>query len=138
MNTYVIEREVPGASKLTDEELRGITSTSNDAVETLNKPYEWLHSYVADDKIYAGVGKTRFAEDVLEAADARFATDTAQHPQQAALPVAHRGRHQGRGARAPGVTGRLSAGGGASSSSASASPRSRSSAPRAAPCAPCR
>jgi hypothetical protein len=52
MNTYVIEREVPGASKLTDEELRGITTTSNDAVETLNKPYEWLHSYVAGDKIY--------------------------------------------------------------------------------------
>ena len=52
MNTYVIEREVPGASKLTDEELRGITTTSNDAVETLNKPYKWLHSYVAGDKIY--------------------------------------------------------------------------------------
>ena len=52
MNTYVIEREIPGASKLTHEELRGITSTSNDAVAALNKPYEWLHSYVAGDKIY--------------------------------------------------------------------------------------
>lgn len=52
MNTYVIEREIPGASNLTDEELRGITSTSNDAVATLNKPYEWLHSYVAGDKVY--------------------------------------------------------------------------------------
>ena len=52
MNTYLIEREIPGASELTDEELRGITSTSNDAVETLNKPYKWLHSYVAGDKVY--------------------------------------------------------------------------------------
>ena len=52
MKTYVIEREIPGAGKLTHEELRGITSTSNDAVESLNKPYEWLHSYVAGDKIY--------------------------------------------------------------------------------------
>jgi hypothetical protein len=52
MKTFLIEREIPGASKLTDEELRGITSTSNDAVETLNKPYRWLHSYVAGDKIY--------------------------------------------------------------------------------------
>jgi hypothetical protein len=52
MNTYVIEREIPGASNLTHEELRGITSTSNDAVASLNKPYEWLHSYVAGDKIY--------------------------------------------------------------------------------------
>ena len=52
MKTFVIEREIPGASQLSDEELRGITSTSNDAVESLNKPYQWLHSYVAGDKIY--------------------------------------------------------------------------------------
>ena len=52
MKTYVIEREIPGASRLTHEELRGITSTSNDAVASLDKPYKWLHSYVAGDKIY--------------------------------------------------------------------------------------
>ena len=52
MKTYVIEREIPGASQLTHEELRGITSTSNDAVESLGKPYKWLHSYVAGDKVY--------------------------------------------------------------------------------------
>ena len=47
MKTFVIEREIPGAAELTYDELRGITSTSNDAVETLEKPYKWLHSYVA-------------------------------------------------------------------------------------------
>ena len=52
MKTFLIEREVPGASQLTQEELRGITSTSNDAVTSLDKPYKWLHSYVAGDKIY--------------------------------------------------------------------------------------
>ena len=52
MKTFVIEREIPGASNLSDEELRGITTTSNDAVDTLDKPYKWLHSYVAGDKIY--------------------------------------------------------------------------------------
>ena len=52
MPTYLIEREVPGASRLTDEELRGITTTSNNAVAELNRPYTWLHSYVAGDKIY--------------------------------------------------------------------------------------
>ena len=52
MKTYVIEREIPGASQLTHEELRGITSTSNDAVASLDKPYKWLHSYVAGDKVY--------------------------------------------------------------------------------------
>lgn len=52
MKTYLIEREIPGASRLTHEELRGITSTSNDAVTSLDKPYKWLHSYVAGDKVY--------------------------------------------------------------------------------------
>ena len=52
MKTFVIEREIPGASELSDEELRGITTTSNGAVADLNKPYKWLHSYVAGDKIY--------------------------------------------------------------------------------------
>jgi hypothetical protein len=52
MKTFLIEREIPGASELTDDELRGITGTSNKAVESLNKPYQWLHSYVAGDKVY--------------------------------------------------------------------------------------
>ena len=52
MKTFVIEREIPGASGLTNDQLRGITSTSNDAVASLEKPYKWLHSYVAGDKIY--------------------------------------------------------------------------------------
>jgi hypothetical protein len=52
MKTFVIEREIPGASELSEDELRGITTTSNDAVDSLNKPYTWLHSYVAGDKIY--------------------------------------------------------------------------------------
>ena len=52
MKTFLIEREIPGASELTDEQLRGITTTSNNAVASLNKPYKWLHSYVAGNKIY--------------------------------------------------------------------------------------
>lgn len=52
MKTFLIEREIPGASELTHEELRGITTTSNEAVDSLEKPYNWLHSYVAGDKVY--------------------------------------------------------------------------------------
>jgi hypothetical protein len=52
MKTFIIEREIPGASELTEEEIRGITATSNDAVDELGQPYEWLHSYVAGDKVY--------------------------------------------------------------------------------------
>jgi hypothetical protein len=65
MPTYLIEREIPGASNLTDEELRGITATSNDVVENLERPYEWRHSYVAGDKIYC-VHEAESADVVLE------------------------------------------------------------------------
>ena len=65
MKTFIIEREVPGASRLTDEELRGITATSNDAVDSLSRRYEWCHSYVAGDKIYC-VHQAESADDILE------------------------------------------------------------------------
>ena len=52
MKTFLIEREIPGAEQLTDDQLRDITTTSNGAVAELNKPYKWLHSYVAGNKIY--------------------------------------------------------------------------------------
>ena len=65
MPTYLIEREIPGASKLTEDELRGITQTSNDVVAGLSRPYTWRHSYVAGDKIYC-VHDAETADDVLE------------------------------------------------------------------------
>lgn len=65
MPTYLIEREIPGAANLTDDELRGITQKSNDVVADLNRPYTWRHSYVAGDKIYC-VHEAENAEDVLE------------------------------------------------------------------------
>ena len=65
MPTFLIEREIPGASKLTDEELRGITTKSNDTVAGLSRPYTWRHSYVAGDKIYC-VHDAENVEVVLE------------------------------------------------------------------------
>lgn len=52
MPIYMIEREIPGASKLTNAELQGITDTSNAALAELGRPYTWCRSYVAGDKIY--------------------------------------------------------------------------------------
>jgi hypothetical protein len=65
MPTFLIEREIPGASNLTDDELRGITQKSNETVEGLNRPYTWRHSYVAGDKVYC-VHDAENADDVLE------------------------------------------------------------------------
>lgn len=52
MPMFVIERTVPGASRLTAEELRAISEKSNAVVAGLGEPYEWVTSYVAGDKLY--------------------------------------------------------------------------------------
>ena len=52
MKRYVIEREIPGAANLSQEELAAIAGKSNTVVESLGVPYRWITSYVAGDKIY--------------------------------------------------------------------------------------
>src|SRR5689334_23701002 len=52
MKRYVIEREIPGASELSEAQLAEIAAKSNDVVESLGVPYRWITSYVAGDKIY--------------------------------------------------------------------------------------
>ncbi len=49
---FIIEREIPGASELTPEQLAEVAQTSNEAVASLGVPYTWVTSYVAGDKIY--------------------------------------------------------------------------------------
>ena len=52
MPTFVIERNVPGASRLSADQLREIAAKSNAVVAGLSEPYRWDLSYVAGDKIY--------------------------------------------------------------------------------------
>ena len=52
MPKYVIEREMPGAGKLTAEELHGASQTSCNVLSELGPSIQWLHSYVTDDKLY--------------------------------------------------------------------------------------
>ncbi len=52
MQRYLIEREVPGASKLTAEELRGGAAKSNAVLRELGPDIQWVQSYVAGDKVY--------------------------------------------------------------------------------------
>jgi Protein of unknown function (DUF4242) len=65
MPTFLIEREIPGASTLTREELADITATSNEVVSGLGVPYTWVTSYVAGDKIYC-LHETEQVETILE------------------------------------------------------------------------
>jgi len=52
MPKYVIEREIPGAGKLTPDQLKGISQTSCGVLSNLGTQIQWLHSYVTGDKIY--------------------------------------------------------------------------------------
>ncbi|MEM7382161.1 MAG: DUF4242 domain-containing protein [Bacteroidota bacterium] len=52
MKTYVIEREIPDAGKLSQEELKGISKSSNAVLSEMGPGIQWLHSYVTDNKVY--------------------------------------------------------------------------------------
>jgi hypothetical protein len=52
MPKYVIERELPGAGRLTAEELRSISQKSCGVLAELGGEVQWHHSYVTADKIY--------------------------------------------------------------------------------------
>ena len=52
MPKYVIEREIPGAGKLSKQELHGIAQKSCGVLGRIGPQIQWLESYVTDDKIY--------------------------------------------------------------------------------------
>ena len=52
MPKYIIEREIPGAGKLTAEQLKGISQTSCGVLSKMGTQIQWVHSYVTEDKIY--------------------------------------------------------------------------------------
>ena len=52
MPKYVIEREIPGAGKLSAAELKAISQKSCGVLQKLGPQIQWEHSYVTDDKIY--------------------------------------------------------------------------------------
>lgn len=52
MPQYVIEREIPDAGQLTDEELRAVSLKSLEALSSLGPQIQWLHSYVTENKVY--------------------------------------------------------------------------------------
>jgi hypothetical protein len=52
MPRYVIEREIPGAGKLSQDELKGISRTSCSVLREMGSDIQWIESYVTEDKIY--------------------------------------------------------------------------------------
>src|SRR5712691_5960117 len=52
MPKYLIERELPGAGQLSQEQLRGISQKSCSVLNKLGPQIQWIQSYVTGDKIY--------------------------------------------------------------------------------------
>jgi len=65
MPRFLVEREVPGASDLTADQLATIARRSNEVVESLGVPYTWHTSFAAGDKLYC-IHEAEDAEAVRE------------------------------------------------------------------------
>jgi len=52
MPKYIIEREIPGAGKLTPQQLQAVSQKSCTVLRAMGPQIQWLHSYVAGDKVY--------------------------------------------------------------------------------------
>jgi hypothetical protein len=52
MPRYVIERNIPGAGKLSPEELQAVAQKSCGVLRELGTDIQWVQSYVTDDKVY--------------------------------------------------------------------------------------
>jgi len=52
MPKYVIERDIPGAGKLSPQQLQAISQKSCGVLKNLGPQIQWVHSYVTADKIY--------------------------------------------------------------------------------------
>lgn len=52
MPKYVIERDIPNAGSLTEQQIQAISQKSCSVLQNLGPQIQWVHSYVTDDKIY--------------------------------------------------------------------------------------
>ena len=52
MPQFVIEREVPGAGRLSETQIQEISLRSLQTLKEMGPQIQWLHSYVTEDKVY--------------------------------------------------------------------------------------
>jgi hypothetical protein len=52
MNKYVIERDIPGAGRMSPAELNAASKKSREALASMGGNVQWVESYVTDDKLY--------------------------------------------------------------------------------------
>ncbi|MGC4038179.1 MAG: DUF4242 domain-containing protein [Chitinophagaceae bacterium] len=65
MKKFVVERNLPGAGNLTVQELKGIAQASNKVIHEIGNNYQWVESFVTEDKIYC-IHLAESEEDIRE------------------------------------------------------------------------
>lgn len=65
MKRFIIERKLPGAGNMTAEELQAISKTSVAVISILGKPYNWIQSFVTEDRLYC-IHEAENEEDIRE------------------------------------------------------------------------
>ena len=52
LHRFVIERELPGAGRMSPAQLHDVASKSCDVLKAMGPTIQWIESYVTDDRIY--------------------------------------------------------------------------------------
>lgn len=74
MPKFIIEREIPGAGRLSAEELKQTSRISCNVLRNLGPDIQWVHSYITGNKIYC-IYRAAGEEMIIE------------HARQAGLPA---------------------------------------------------
>ena len=52
MPKFVIERDIPGAGKLSMEQVKAVSRKSCSILKEMGPKIQWIHSYITEDRIY--------------------------------------------------------------------------------------
>lgn len=52
MRQYVIERDIPGAGRMSEQEVQQLSLRSLEILKRMGPEIQWLYSYVTDEKVY--------------------------------------------------------------------------------------
>lgn len=52
MPKYVIERDIPGAGKMSPQQLKAVSQKSCSVLQQMGPKIQWIQSYVTDDRVY--------------------------------------------------------------------------------------
>jgi hypothetical protein len=83
MPQFLIERQIPGAGKLSSDELKAISQKSCGVIRDMNragKDVQWVQSYVTGDKIYC-------VYNAVNAKAVKEHADTGGFPANSIMPV---------------------------------------------------